>query len=81
VPHRGAPYRIFDNNGNPVTAEQARQIIAEKLDRPRGRPQTTAQPRAGGEVPSGGRNPAAQARRPSPTPILTTPEKGRQPIT
>ena len=27
---RGTPYVICDNNGTPVTAEQARQIIAEK---------------------------------------------------
>jgi transposase len=30
VMHRGTPYVICDNNGAPVTAEQARQIIAEK---------------------------------------------------
>jgi hypothetical protein len=30
VLHRGTPYVICDNNGNPVTAGQARQIIAEK---------------------------------------------------
>ena len=28
--HRGTPYVICDNNGNPVTAGQARQIIADK---------------------------------------------------
>ena len=27
---RGTPYVVCDNNGSPVTAEQARQIIAEK---------------------------------------------------
>jgi hypothetical protein len=30
VMSRGAPYVICDNAGNPVTAEEARQIIAEK---------------------------------------------------
>ncbi len=30
VMNRGTPYVISDNNGNPVTAEQARQIIADK---------------------------------------------------
>ncbi len=28
--NRGTPYVICDTNGNPVTAEQARQIIADK---------------------------------------------------
>jgi hypothetical protein len=28
--NRGTPYVICDNDGNPVTAQQARQIIAEK---------------------------------------------------
>ena len=30
VLNRGTPYVICDNNGTPVTAQQARQIIAEK---------------------------------------------------
>ena len=30
VLNRGTPYVICDNNGNPVTAEEARKIIAEK---------------------------------------------------
>ena len=30
VLNRGTPYAICDNNGSPITAEQARQIIAEK---------------------------------------------------
>jgi transposase len=30
VLHRGTPYVICDTNGNPATAEQARQIIADK---------------------------------------------------
>ena len=30
VLHRGTPYAIFDNNGQPVTSQQARQIIADK---------------------------------------------------
>jgi hypothetical protein len=30
VLNRGTPYVICDNDGNPVTAEQARQIIAQK---------------------------------------------------
>ena len=29
VLNRGTPYVICDNNGNPVTAEQAKQIIAD----------------------------------------------------
>ncbi len=30
VMHRGTPYVICDNDGNPVTPEQAKKIIAEK---------------------------------------------------
>jgi len=30
VMHRGTPYVICDNNGNPVTAAEAKKIIAEK---------------------------------------------------
>jgi hypothetical protein len=30
VLHRGTPYVICDNNGNPVTAEDAKKIIADK---------------------------------------------------
>ena len=30
VLHRGTPYVICDNNGTPVTAEEAKQIIADK---------------------------------------------------
>jgi hypothetical protein len=30
VLHRGTPYAICDNDGNPVTPQQARQIITEK---------------------------------------------------
>lgn len=30
VLHRGTPYLICDNNSNPVTAEQAKKIIADK---------------------------------------------------
>jgi len=29
VMHRGTPYVIRDNNGNPATTEEARQIIAD----------------------------------------------------
>jgi transposase len=30
VLHRGTPYVICDNNGNPITAQQAKRIIAER---------------------------------------------------
>ena len=79
VMNRGTPYVICDNNGTPVTAEQARQIIAEKWTvteevRKRRRSRKT-----GGEGPSGGHDRAGQARRPSPPPIVATPRPGRQP--
>ena len=79
VLNRGTPYVICDNNGNPVTAAEAKQIIAETLDRARGSPQTAAQPQDSGEGPSGGHNRAGQARRPSPPPIVAAPQQGSQP--
>ena len=44
---RGTPYGICDNNGNPITPEQAKQIIAERWTVPedvrkRRRSRTTA---------------------------------------
>jgi len=59
---------ICDNTGAPVTAEQARQIIAWQVGRLRGGPQAAPQPQDGGEGPSAGRNRAAPARRPPPSP-------------
>ena len=40
VLNRGTPYVICDNNGNPVTPAEAKKIIADTLDSPRGHPQT-----------------------------------------
>jgi hypothetical protein len=50
-----------------------------EVDRLRGDPQAAPQPQDGGEGPSDGRNRAAPARRPSPTPIVATPGQDRQP--
>jgi hypothetical protein len=78
VLHRGTPYVICDNNGNPVTAAEAKQIIAERWTVPEDVRKTAAQPQDGGEGPSGGRNRAAPARRPSPPTIVAAPHPGGQ---
>ena len=56
VMQRGTPYVICDNNGNPVTPEQARQIIAESWTVPedvrkRRRSRTTPATSAKGKAP------------------------------
>ena len=56
VMQRGTPYVICDNNGNPVTPEQARQIIAERWTVPqhvrkRRRSRTTPGASAKGKAP------------------------------
>ena len=79
VLHRGTPYVICDNNGNPVTPARGQEDHRRALDRPRGGPQTPPQPQDSGEGPSGGHNRAGQARRPSPPPIVAAPGQGRQP--
>ena len=73
VLHRGTPYVICDNNGNPVTPAEAKKIIAESWTVPEDDPQTPPQPQNSGEGPSGGHNRAGQARRPSPPPIVAAP--------
>ncbi len=56
VMQRGTPYVICDSNGNPVTPEQARQIIAERWTVPqhvrkRRRSRTTPGASAKGKAP------------------------------
>ena len=78
VLNRGTPYVICDNNGNPVTAGGGPADHRGEVDGPRGGPQAAPQPQDSGEGPSGGRNRAGQARRPSPPPIVAAPPPGSQ---
>jgi transposase len=79
VLNRGTRYVVCDNNGNPVTPEQAKQIIAAKMDSPRGRPQTPPQPQDSGKGPSGGPYQAGQATLPAPDRRGPTPRQSRPP--
>jgi hypothetical protein len=72
------PVRDLRQQRQPRHPRGSRADHRGTLDRARGRPQTTAQPQNGGEGPSGGRNRAAPARRPSPPPIVVTPHSGSQ---
>ncbi len=65
VLHRGTAYVICDNNGQPVTAPEARQIIAGKWAVSEAVRKRRRSRKMAGEGPSGGRNRAGQARRPS----------------
>jgi transposase len=80
VMNRGTPYVICDSNGQPVTAEQARQIIAEKWTvteevrkrrrsrKPAGGPLRRPQPGRTGKATLPAPDPHAPAPRPS-TPL------------
>ena len=50
VMNRQMPYVICDTDGTPVTPEQAKQIIARELDRPRRGPQPPPQPQDAAET-------------------------------
>jgi transposase len=52
VLHRGTPYVICDNNGNPVSAAEAKQIIAERCRKMAGKaPQAATRPDKRGDPP------------------------------
>ena len=66
VMHRGTPYVICDNNGNPVSAEQAKKIIAAKWTVAEDVRKRRRSRKKAGEGPSDGHNRAGQTRRPLP---------------
>ena len=78
VLHRGTPYVICDNNGNPVTPAAGQGDHRGEMDRARGHPQTPPQPQDSGEGPSDGPHQAGQARRPPPPPIVAAPRPASQ---
>ena len=79
--NRGTPYVICDNNGNPVTAGQARQIIAEKWTVPedvrkrrRSRKQAGKAPQAAATRPDRrGDPPRPRSSRPTSQAVKTAP--------
>ena len=63
VMDRGTPYVVCDTDGTPVTPAQAKQIIAEQLDRARGGPPAAAQQEGEGPSTSPARTCAWRSRR------------------